>query len=156
MLSPRVLVIVPCGKAKIWDKNPHAGPTAARDAYIGAPFIVNRRYAERFGDRWVILSAKYGFLNPDDPVEGPYNVTFKRRVSMPIAKASTRRQVRDQGLDRFDQVIGLGGVEYRAVVEHAFTGANVALHFPFAGMQLGLALAATKRAVITGQALSDQ
>jgi len=39
---------------------------------------VNREYAEHFGDRWVILSAKYGFLNPEDTIEGTYNVTFKR------------------------------------------------------------------------------
>lgn len=54
------LVIVPCGKRKIWDKHPDQGPTRADDAYIGTPFTLNRTYAERFGDRWVVLSAKYG------------------------------------------------------------------------------------------------
>jgi hypothetical protein len=57
-----LLVIVPCGRAKIWSKHPEAGPTAAADAYIGAPFIVNREYALHTVGDWVILSAKYGFL----------------------------------------------------------------------------------------------
>ena len=52
----RTLVIVACGARKIWDDNPNAGPTPAKDAYTGAPFKVNRRYAETFSDRWVILS----------------------------------------------------------------------------------------------------
>jgi hypothetical protein len=46
---------------------------------MGTPFKVNREYAQRFGDSWVALSAKYGFLWLDDPISGPYNVTFKRR-----------------------------------------------------------------------------
>lgn len=32
---PSVLVIVPCEKSKVWDKQPHRGPTAASDAYSG-------------------------------------------------------------------------------------------------------------------------
>jgi hypothetical protein len=68
--SGGLLVIVPCGLLKIWDKFPEAGPTAAADAYIGPPFKVNRRYAERAGGDWVVLSAKYGFLRPTDVVPG--------------------------------------------------------------------------------------
>ncbi len=53
--SRRTLVIVPCGRAKVWDKHPDAGPTQARAAYVGAPFVVNREYAETFGSAWVVL-----------------------------------------------------------------------------------------------------
>jgi hypothetical protein len=31
------LVVIPCGKSKIWKKNPRAGPQKARDAYTGPP-----------------------------------------------------------------------------------------------------------------------
>lgn len=55
------MLVVACGKRKIWDADPSAGPVSAKDAYIGVTFRVNRRYAERFADRWVILSANYGF-----------------------------------------------------------------------------------------------
>ncbi len=41
-----VLVIVPCGQRKIWDKHPDEGVTPARNAHIGGPFKVNSEYAE--------------------------------------------------------------------------------------------------------------
>ena len=151
----RILVVVPCGRAKVWDKDPHAGPTPARDTYTGSPFKVNREYAERFGDSWIILSAKYGFLNPDDIIEGPYNVTFKRRSPPPIQSSALSQQARDQGLDKFGDVICLGGRDYRAVIEHAFAFSAVTLHFPFAGMRLGESLGAAKRAIAAGQALPE-
>ena len=72
-----VLVVVPCGMRKIWDMNPSAGPTPAKNAYVGAPFKVNRAYAEKFADRWVILSAKYGFIDLDFVIPENYDVTFK-------------------------------------------------------------------------------
>ena len=36
---------------------------------------VNRDYAEEFADRWVIVSAKYGFIDPEFVVSSDYNVT---------------------------------------------------------------------------------
>ena len=62
------LAIVQCGQKKIWDRNPGAGPTAAKDAYVSPYFRKNRAYAERFADQWMILSAKYGFLDPDTKI----------------------------------------------------------------------------------------
>jgi hypothetical protein len=141
-----LLVIVPCGKAKIWAKHPQAGPAVAGDAYVGAPFSVNRRYAERMDGDWVVLSAKYGFLRPVDVVPGPYEATFKRRSTDPIGPAVLREQVEQMGLGRYDEVIGLGGKEYRAAIEAAFEDTGVRLSFPFAGLPMGKAMAATKLA----------
>jgi cytoplasmic iron level regulating protein YaaA (DUF328/UPF0246 family) len=143
---PKLLVIVPCGKTKIWDKHPDAGPKAAVDAYTGPPFTVNREYAERVGGDWVILSAKYGFLRPTDLIPGPYDTTFKRRSTNPIAFEVLWRQVHQMGLNGYGEVIGLGGKEYRAAIEAAFAGTRVRLTFPFAGLKLGPAMSATKRA----------
>ena len=58
-----LLVIVPCGREKTWDKVAETGPTQAGDAYLGTPFVVNKSFAEQFGDAWMILSAKYGFCS---------------------------------------------------------------------------------------------
>lgn len=143
---PTLLVIVPCGIAKIWDKHPDAGPTAAAQAYIGPPFVVNRAYAERSGGDWVVLSAKYGFLCPGDIVPGPYNTTFKRKSTNPIGVSALREQVPKMGLDRYAEVVGLGGLEYREAIAAAFEGAPVSLAFPFAGLPIGKAMGATKRA----------
>lgn len=142
-----LLVIVPCGRSKIWSKRPDAGPTPAANAYTGAPFTVNREYAEASGGEWVILSAKYGFLRPTDLIPGPYEVTFKNPSTGPIAIDALRDQVCQMGLDRYAEVVGLGGKEYRAAVEGAFRGTAVALRFPFSGLPIGKAMGATKRAM---------
>ena len=148
--TSQVLVVVPCGKAKIWDREPGRGPTAARDAYAGGPFKLNRAYAERFADRWIILSAKYGFLVPDHTIPGPYEVSFLKPASGPVSVATLRTQVTAIGLDRFPVVVGLGGAAYRAAVAKAFAGTGARLVFPFAGLPVGYAMQAAKRAVAAG------
>jgi hypothetical protein len=141
------LVIVPCGQGKVWDADPNRGSVPACDAYNGAPFKVNRAYAEYFADRWVILSAKYGFIPPDFPIPGPYNVTFKKQTTNPVEVSTLRKQIKDRQLDQFEKVVGLGGKEYRAMVEEAFQSLPVKLYFPFAGLPIGKAMQAAKRAI---------
>ncbi len=141
------LVIVPCGLGKVWDSDPDRGSVPACEAYNGSPFKVNREYAEHFADRWVILSAKYGFIAPDFPIPGPYNVTFKRKVTDPIEGSMLRKQIKDQKLDRFEMIIGLGGKEYRAIVEEVFHSLPVKLYFPFAGLPIGKAMQAIKQSI---------
>jgi hypothetical protein len=143
-----VLVIVPCGLSKIWDKNPNAGPTLARDVYTGSPFKLNRQYAERFGTKWIILSAKYGFILPDFEIPEAYEVTFKRKASNPVSRELLKMQVKDQGLEQFSMIIGLGGKEYRLAIDDAFQGQSVAINFPFAGLPIGKAMQATKIAIL--------
>ena len=144
-----VLVVVPCGQGKVWDKNPHAGPTRACDVYTGAPFNVNRGYAEHFAERWIILSAKYGLILPDFTIPSSYNVTFKRASTRQISLSILRDQAKRQHLDLFPLVVGLGGKEYRAAVKEAFASSQVV--FPFAGLPIGRAMSATKRAVELGK-----
>lgn len=139
-----LLVIVPCGRSKIWKKQPHLGPTPAREAYTGAPFKVNREYAESVADRWVILSAKYGFIEPTTPIT-EYEITFKKKNTNPVCASTLKKQVIDLGLLEFDQVIALGGKEYRRIIEEAFAGTPVTPTFPFSGLTLGKAMRAVKR-----------
>lgn len=149
------LVIVPCGRSKIWNKHPNAGPTPAKDAYTGTPFKLNRRYAETFGDAWLILSAKYGFISPDFVLLGPYEVTFKRKSSAPVSTDVLRHQVVDQRLSDFAFIIGLGGKEYRAAIESAFHQTAAELQFPFAGLPIGKSMQATKRAIEKPRTATD-
>lgn len=146
-MADGILVIIPCGRRKIWDKDPTAGSTRAKDVYAGSPFIVNKSFAEHFGDSWVILSAKYGFIAPDFRIPGPYNVTFKCLSTGPVSEKTLQGQVRKLHLDRFTDVIGFGGREYRRAIESAFDGTSVRLHFPFAGLPIGKAMQAIKRAI---------
>jgi hypothetical protein len=140
------LVIVPCGRVKVWDGDPHRGATTAREAYTGAPFKVNRAYAERYGDRWVILSAKYGFIRPDFVLPGPYDVTFKKRATKPVEVATLIDQVREQGLHEARRIIGFGGKDYRTMIGAVFARFGVVVEFPFAGLPIGRAMQAVKRA----------
>lgn len=144
-----VLVIVPCGQKKIWDRSPQTGPTTAKDAYIGPPFGINKEFANRFGDAWVILSAKYGFIEPGFEIPGPYNITFKKKQTAPISVAQLREQIRQQNLARFSTIIGLGGKEYREAIELAFAGEPSRLCFPFSGLPIGKMMQATRSAIAT-------
>jgi hypothetical protein len=63
MYDKSILCIASCGKEKIWNKNPHAGPTKAQDVYIGSYAKRCAAYAKEFyPSSWCILSAKHGFL----------------------------------------------------------------------------------------------
>jgi hypothetical protein len=149
---PRALVVVPCGRRKVWDKHPDHGSALARDAYTSPVFLLNRAYAELFGDHWVILSAKYGFLEATDSVSGPYDVTFKDRATGSITINELRDQIAARRLADPDLVIGLGGKNYRTIVQAAFEGSNVVTTFPFAGLPIGRYMQAIKRATANGEA----
>lgn len=142
-----ILVIVPCGQAKIWDRQPHLSSVPARDAYTGSPFKVNRQYAEHFAEKWVILSAKYGFIPPDYKIPGPYNVTFKKMSTQPVSVALLREQIATQRLYLFRTIIGLGGKDYRGRIVEAFALWPTSIKFPFAGLRLGDSMSAINKAV---------
>ncbi len=78
--TARLLVVVPCGRSKIWDCYPDHGSVAAADAYTGTPFRLNRQYAERFGDAWVVFRAKCGFISREFLISEPYVDWFRERV----------------------------------------------------------------------------
>jgi hypothetical protein len=149
--SGGVLVIVPCGRNKVWDENPNQGSVQAKDAYTSRFFTTNRAFAEKFGSRWVILSAKYGFIRPDFQISGPYNVSFKDPATQPVEIHTLIDQIKELGLGEAKRVIGLGGKEYRAMIEEAFAPFGCPLSFPFAGLGIGEMTEATKRAIESGK-----
>src|SRR5687768_8098250 len=71
--AERVLVAVPCRKAKTWDREPKRGPVPAKGAY-----------AEPVGIDWVVLSAGHGIRRPDGPVRGP-GAAIRVRPELPDA-----------------------------------------------------------------------
>jgi len=143
------LAVVACGSKKIWDVDKLAGPTPARAAYIGTLFKLSRAYAERFADSWVILSAKYGFAEPHSIRLANYNVTFSKKSTNPVQLDTLRAQVREMHLDRFDQVIVLGGARYVRMVEESFTSSSTAVRAPLKGLGIGQMQSRLKQAVAT-------
>ncbi|MEM4292820.1 MAG: peroxide stress protein YaaA [Thermoplasmata archaeon] len=135
----KTVCIVACGKMKIWDKNPNAGKTRAEEAYIGGPTKSSIKYAKKFHpDDWFILSAKYGFLRPDDLIES-YNVTFKKKHTNPISVDELSNQIIEKGLGQYDRIVVLGGEDYVEVVKKAFEKASLKKEIltPLAGLRSG-------------------
>jgi hypothetical protein len=122
----KTLCIVPCGSKKIWDKDSNAGPTRAKEVYIG-PFAKKcREYAEKFYPfEWCILSAKYGFLFPEDKIPGPYNVSFNDKNTKPINIEKLSKQMRKKKLDKYEKIITLGGKNYTHIVSQVFPSKSV-------------------------------
>ncbi|RYG73981.1 hypothetical protein EU245_03700 [Lentibacillus lipolyticus] len=152
----RELSIIPCGRKKIWDKYPEAGAVPAKDAYIGTFHKRCQQYAETFTDGWVVLSAKHGFLFPNNMVDGPYDVTFGQKNADIITADRLRQQVRAKQLDQYDRLIILTGQKYRPVLNSCIPG-SMPREYPlmqFGG--IGYILQALKRSVETDTPIHGQ
>jgi hypothetical protein len=111
------LVVIACGKQKVWDRNPKAGPTVARYAYTSSIFNTSRKYAERFAERWVVLSAKYGFIDPDFVISENYNRSFYDANA--ISTEELTAQVSERNLAPYTTVGVLGPEAYWSRVVQA-------------------------------------
>jgi hypothetical protein len=88
-------------------------------------FKASRRYAERFAKCWLILSAKYGFIEPDFCIPQNYDVSVGDPDS--ISADTLREQIREKDLLRFKTVGVLGSARYWRLVKKAFEGDTVFL-----------------------------
>lgn len=147
------MCVVPCGKRKIWDVNPNAGPTKARDVYIGPFAKACIEYAERFyPNSYVILSAKYGFLFPDNVIPGPYNVTFNDPSTNPIGVEELRKQAKEKGLIKYDKIVVIAGSNYANIVREVFRDKNIVT--PLSGLGgMGPMISVLKKAINEGREL---
>ena len=143
------LCIVPCGGKKIWDKNPKAGPTEAQYVYIGPYSKKCIEYAKKFyPNSWCILSAKHGFLFPNDIVPEPYNVTFNDKKTNPISTKQLFQQAKAKGLDKFDEIVVLGGKAYVDRVIAVFP--NKKIRVPLSHKRIGEKLKSLNDAIKKG------
>lgn len=121
-----VLCIVPCGKKKIWDIEPDTKSSKAKNAYVGTFANKCKEYAEKFYPySWCILSAKYGFLFPDEVIPGNYNVCFNDKNSEIIAINELNSQIKSKNMDKYDRIIILGGKYYTETIEKIFPDKDV-------------------------------
>lgn len=151
--KPSTLVILPCGKLKIWSKNFLAGPTPAKDAYISPIFKVHREYAECVATEWRILSAWYGFLHPEAVIED-YDARFRASDLQPRNWWRLKglwQQAR--ALPHCERVILLGGALYRQVMKRALEGLYLPCEItePFAGLGLGRTMSALRKSISNGE-----
>lgn len=64
-------------------------PAPAKDLYISPLFFERRRYVEQFCDRWYIISALHGLVDPDTVLE-PYNVSLREFTTRQRSKWGAR------------------------------------------------------------------
>lgn len=128
------LHVVECSKSKIWDQNTDAPRfVPARDAYQGEAIRNWRADTRSSTDRWLVLSARYGFIDADQPIEN-YDVTFSNTGTGPITKDALRAQVLGQTrwsdkmpIGRFRRVVVHGGEHYVKNVRAAFVDAEIVI-----------------------------
>jgi hypothetical protein len=156
------LVIVPCGQQKVWDKNFMLPPTSAQDAYTSTLFRLHRRFAESRGACWWILSAKYGWLWPDTPIED-YDRKFTADQLNQVCSltrdfdhlrwsnraAAMLSTYRDRTGIRIDRVVLLGGWLYREVAKRELRNLGLTIEEPFAGLDLFQTMKALKGAQLS-------
>jgi hypothetical protein len=117
------LCVCQCGRKKIWSIDPDAGPTVAEKAYIGTPTKKIYEYAQVFyPSSWCILSAKHGFLWPDEIVPKNYDVLFNNPRTNPLRIEDLLECAKRKHLFDYDSIVVLAPKEYVYVCLRVFRG----------------------------------
>ncbi|MGO0061214.1 DUF6884 domain-containing protein [Brevibacillus fluminis] len=139
--------IIPCGAKKIWDIVPEAGPTMAKDAYRSAFHQACQSYAKAFFADWLILSAKHGFLAPDDWVVANYDCAFGTDNPAIIGVEALRESAAAKRLDQYGTIVLLGGKKFVPVLA-PLVGEGQRIERPLAHCRgIGTMVQTLKRAV---------
>ena len=129
-----VLVVISCSKTKIWDRDKKTPIyISAQEVYQGLHFIKwikeKRKLKQPF--RWIILSAKYGFIEPYHPISN-YDVTFDNKETGPIStetlinQAYYQRRWKDgKKLADFNEIFFVGSNSYYHILCKVFKDKNI-------------------------------
>jgi hypothetical protein len=125
------VALVSCAKKK---RQQHA---PARDLYLSELFRRYRAYATANADRWYVLSAKHGLLNPDQVI-APYDCTLNAMSAQArgVWAIRVQRQLL-QCLPPGAEIIILAGTRYREGIEAFLTTNGFAIKVPFKGLGIG-------------------
>jgi len=124
-IDEKILFIVSCTKTKIWSINDSVPKyVSAKGAYKGSKFIKWLTKEDSRKYPWIILSAKYGFIEPDHPIRF-YDVTFSKEETGPISNDTLIKQVLFQKrlgkrLSGFKNIFVVGSDTYLCKVKIAF------------------------------------
>jgi len=141
MKKRETIALVSCVKTKA------PGPCRARDLYTSALFRKMRAYAEQHADRWFILSAKHGLVDPD-AVIARYEQTLRgatEKERRAWAQRVFAQMTRAHLLRPETTLLWLAGAVYKKHLSsllHEFAQSD-----PLAGMKFGPRLAWLKRAL---------
>ena len=133
--SNKTLVIVPCSKSKIWSKGIYPKKVPAKDAYISPYFRLCRLYAEKFSDKWMIFSGKYGIISPNVPIENYDNKLIYKKMNKELYR-KIKKQL-EELLAEYNIVVSLCGRDYFRVIEEAIGDNKVKVYNPLSGLKIG-------------------
>jgi hypothetical protein len=114
-------------------------PAPAKDLYQSTWFRLARRYAERFGDRWFILSAKHGLLLPDQEIE-PYEMTLNtmsRKQRLDWARRVYHQIALGSLIPQQEEIVILAGYGYRQYLELYLLADGYTVKHPLSGLGIG-------------------
>jgi len=101
------LVLIACSERKLKVK------TQAKSMYQDRLFKLSKKFAEKNGYDYQIISAKYGLLNPDDIIE-PYEQTIQSKKDV---EKLQRIVLPKLDITEYGRIIVLTGKKYREILE---------------------------------------
>lgn len=128
------VALIACSKSKA-DQ-----PSPAADLYTSALFEKSKTYAHERADKWFILSAKHGILDPKVVIE-PYDKTLKKMPKNERAAWSEKVFERlRQHLAPGDHILFVAGKDYREFLAAKLTASGFSVQTPLEGLSLGMQL----------------
>lgn len=130
----KTFCLVACSAKKL------SGVYPAKKLYISDLFKKSVAYAEALGGEWLILSAMYGVIEPDDQLAA-YNKTLNG-----MSKAQRARWARAVMIDlslrikKGDRVVILAGKRYREDLVPALERLGAAVEVPLENLGIGMQL----------------
>ena len=93
-----------------------------RKMYILVPYLKRpwNMLKNTILDTWIILSAKYGFIDPKDIIPQNYDACFHKRNSKTISLEELKVQMEKKNFDEYDRIIVLGGKYYTQMIIDLF------------------------------------
>lgn len=113
------VVILACSKSKIWkDKNFKEEYVQAKKAYTGKVFESGKKYAEKKGIPYYILSAAYGLIEPNKLIKN-YNQKLGNK-GLALKKKDEFFDKISQLFQKYDRVFLIGGNQFYRLVFQGF------------------------------------
>jgi len=151
----KCLCIATCGAKKIWSVNPNAPKhVPAKEAYVGPLARKTIEYAQTFHPgNYVILSAKYGFLLPDEKISD-YDAYCNKNpvITIPeLKKQAAEKTVNGIALKDYDKVVVIGSSCYCNWAKKVFGEKKV--ECPLVGLPIGKMLQQLKTSITSRKPL---
>ncbi len=116
----RKLVVLACSKTKIWMEKPElkGKKIIAKDAYTGSVFRYGLKYAQKNNMPFIILSGKYGLLEPEQLIE-EYDFKLNSFEEAEHIRGIFKNRLKKIFHD-YDSIFLIGGDEYYRRVFQGF------------------------------------